>query len=623
MRLGLIALAGLLLAGAALAQNPAPVPAPVPSPAPAPAKVPIVPTPVSGEPRMGPGESITAAPHPLARFTPVTDDVLRRPDPNDWLMLRGNYEGYGFSTLKQVDRSSVKGLQLVWARAMENGINQAAPLVYKGVMFLANPGDVIQALDAVTGELLWQHRRALPRDKLRNTWGQRKRSVFLYGDKLYFVSWDNFLVALDAKTGRQVWEVARGGDFYVANTMGPIVVNGIVLAGSSCQEAPFGCFVTGNDAETGKELWRNFFIPRIGEKGDETWGKAPFEKRWMTGMWGPITHDPATGLIFYGSSGVGPAAESQRRQPGATLYGTNTRYAVQPRTGKIVWQHQVLPRDNWDQECTFEMLPVTTPVNIDPRAQGLMAVGRKAASKSRRTLVGVPCKTGILWSFDLAKGDFLWAKSNSPQNLVSAIDDRGRVTVNEAVVMSDLSKRYYQCPGHAGGRDWPFTAYSPERNVLYIQSQNLCADMRNIAEREPVPSGQYHVQGNYGIAKGYDTLGRIDAVSLETGRTLWTWNTRASNYSPILATAGGLLFNGGMDRYFRAFDQENGTVLWQTRLGSQASGTPVTYSVKGRQYVAVVAGGGYNRHAPAATPEIDQPSGSNMVYVFALPETPQ
>jgi len=256
-----------------------------------------------------------------------------------------------------------------------------------------------------------------------------------------------------------------------------------------------------------------------------------------------------------------------------------------------------------------------------------MAVGRGVKSGTgsvgRRTLVGVPCKTGILWSFGLAKGDFLWAKSNSPQNLVSAIDDRGRVTVNEAVVMSDLSKRYYQCPGHAGGRDWPFTAYSPERNVLYIQSQNMCADMRNIAEREPVPSGQYHVQGNYGLAKGYDTLGRIDAVSLETGRTLWTWNTRASNYSPILATAGGLLFNGGMDRYFRAFDQENGTVLWQTRLGSQASGTPVTYSVNGRQYIAVVGGGGYNRHGPLTIPEIDQPSGGNMVYVFALPETPQ
>src|SRR6202789_1560828 len=272
----------------------------------------------------------TIAPHPLASYEPVSDATLRHPDPADWLMMRGNYQGWGFSTLKQIDKTNVKGLQLVWARAMEPGINEATPIVYKGVMFLGNPNDVIQAIDASTGDLLWEYRRPLPPlSAFRNNfWGQRKRSIFLYNDKLYTVTKDNFLVALDAKSGKELWEINRGGDLYATNTTGPIVVDGVVIAGSNCQEAPFGCYVTGNDAETGKELWRNYLIPKPGEPGDKTWGNLPFEKRWITGVWGPITYDPQLDLVYYGSSGTGPGADAQRGNIGATMEGTNTRYAI-------------------------------------------------------------------------------------------------------------------------------------------------------------------------------------------------------------------------------------------------------------------------------------------------------
>ena len=341
----------------------------------------------------------TIAPHPLPSFTPVTDSVLRNPDPSDWIMMRGNYQGWGFSTLNQIDKSNVKGLQLVWARTMEAGINEATPIVYKGVMFLGNPNDVIQAIDAASGDLLWEYRRNLPSQQAfhNNFWGQRKRSVFLYDDKLYTVTRDNFLLALDAKTGKMLWEFNRGGDLYITNTTGPIVVDGVVLAGSNCQEAPQGCYVTGNDAQTGKELWRNHLIPKKGEPGDETWGGMPFEKRWMTDVWGPITYDPDLNLAFYGSSGVGPSSDTQRGVKGvATLAGSNTRFAVDPKTGKIAWKHQVFPQDNADQECTFEMMPITTPVNPDPKAKGMMAMGRNSKSASRKSLTGVPCKTSIM-----------------------------------------------------------------------------------------------------------------------------------------------------------------------------------------------------------------------------------
>ncbi|MEY4708180.1 MAG: hypothetical protein RJB58_1903 [Pseudomonadota bacterium] len=586
-----------LISGAALAQNQASEPKPI--------------------------GGTTLAPHPLPDYQPVTDAMLRNPSSDDWLMMRGNYQGWGFSSLDRINRANVKGLQLVWSRLMESGVNEATPIVYKGVMLLGNPGDVIQALDAKTGELLWQYRRTLPaRDVLRSHWGQRKRSIFLYEDKVFTMTWDNALLALDARTGKQLWEVSRGGDYYITNTTGPVVVDGVVIAGSSCQEAPFGCYVTGHDARTGKELWRNEVIPKKGQPGDETWGGMPFDQRWMTGVWGPITYDPDMNMAFYGSSGVGPAADVQRGVKGvATLAGTNTRYAVEPRTGKIIWQHQVLPQDNWDQECTFEMMPITTAVNPDPQADGMMAIGRRAASASRKTLTGVPCKTSILWSFDREKGDFLWAKSTAVQNIVKAIDARGKVTVNPEMIMTDINKTYHTCPTHAGGRDWPFSAYSPQTNMLYVQIQNLCADYKVRADNIPsLPRDQYNKRGQVLFADGKDKVGRLDAISVETGRTLWSWETKASNYSPVLATAGGILFNGGQDRYFRAFDQTDGKVLWETRLGSQVFGGAVTFSVAGRQYIAVTAGGGYNPQPLPLNPGLDQVSGGNMVYVFALPQ---
>jgi alcohol dehydrogenase (cytochrome c) len=143
-----------------------------------------------------------------------------------------------------------------------------------------------------------------------------------------------------------------------------------------------------------------------------------------------------------------------------------------------------------------------------------------------------------MWSFDAAKGDFLWAKSTAVQNLVAGIDRKGDVTVNETEVMLDLNKVYHQCPTHAGGRDWPFSAYSPQTNVMYVQLQNLCADTSVRADNIPsVPHDQYNTQGKATISDGHDKIGRIDAISVETGKTLWSWETKASNYSPILATA--------------------------------------------------------------------------------------
>jgi alcohol dehydrogenase (cytochrome c) len=455
--------------------------------------------------------------------------------------------------------------------------------------------------------------------------GLRKRSIFLYNDKIYFLSGDNYLVALDAKTGKEVWQVNRGGDNYVTNTSGPLVIDGVVVAGSQCQDAAFTCWADGHDAETGKQLWHNELIPRPGQPGDETWANKPYNERWATDVWGTLTYDPDTDLLYYGSSGITPASEAQRHMAGAAMAGTDTRWAVNPKTGQVIWRRQLMPQDDWDQDCTFEMMPITTPVHPDASTTGMFAVGPNADSSSRKTLTGAPCKNAIMWSLDAKTGDFLWAKATAVQNLVDHIDSSGQVFVNQSKLMNDFNKTYHICPTFNGGRNWNFSAYSPETNAMYVRINNVCSDMHVRAENIPSkPSDEYNTAGEVMVADGKTNFGRIDAVSVETGKTLWTWETPISNYSPLLATAGGLLFNGNMDRYVRAIDQTNGKVLWQVRLGSQVVGTPVTYSVNGRQYVAIAAGGPAGglggKSINKGTESIDQVSGGNTVYVFALPQ---
>ena len=554
----------------------------------------------------------------VSNFVPVTDAIMRSPKPEDWLMYRGNYAGWGYSPLDKITKANIKNLQLVWSRAMAPGENEITPIVYNGVMYLANPNDVIQAIDAATGDLLWEYKHPLPPpETLHNHQGEHKRSLALYGTNVVFVTFDNIVVGLDARSGKRIFANPRGGDGFVTNSSGLIVANGMIVAGSTANGYGGG-YVSGHDARNGEELWRKEVIPHPGEPGDETWAGTRFEDRWHTGVWGHLTYDPDLDLVYYGSSGVAPASEAQRNAPGATMAGTDTRFAVHPKSGEIAWRHQTLPRDNWDQECTFEMMVINTPVNPDASASGMMSINPAARKGPRKTLTGIPCKTGIAWSFDAATGEFLWAKQTTEQNLVSKIGPKGEVTVNEDMVMKDVNKTYSICPTYAGGRDWPMGAYSPKTNTFFVPLTNLCIDVKSKPDK-PTPALGYNTTAKGRFATGKDKVGRIDAISAETAKTAWSFETRVSNYSPVLATGGGLLFNGGMDRYLRALDVTNGQVVWQTRLPSQVVGGAVTYSVGGRQYIAVSAGGGALANLQVGmTPEADMTSGSNAIYVFAV-----
>ena len=574
---------------------------------------------------------------PMDKFVPATQEYLNNPGPADWPMLGGNMAHWNYSSLDQINRENISSLQLVWARQMPTTGGRAAtsPLVHKGIMYLISPNDAIVAVDAATGSRIWEYRRELPAagegpGLIRHNYSGPKRGLALYGDKIFTVASDNAVIALDARAGKVVWEAFRGGDGYVANTSGPIIANGILIAGGSCQNAPFGCYVTGHDITTGKELWRNEVIPRPGKPGDETWGGTTFESRWCTGVWGQIVYDPVLNLVQYGSTGICPASDYQRGVAGknATLAGTNTRWAVRPETGEVVWRRQLLPQDNWDQECTFEMMIVDTPMHPNPNAEGMLAANPKITTDTVRTLVGMPCKNPVFWSLDAKTGEFFYARETfrGAQNLYDKIDPvTGLATMNQALVYDRPGKKISYCSSHSGGRDGHVApAYDPKRNIMIQATGNICTTGSARDNRRPTPAFTYNVDErqvqNPNVApmeNGQYPVGRITAVDVATGNTVWQYLQRPYNYSAVLATAGGLVFNGDAARYFFALDIDTGKKVWEVRLGSMCCGYPVSYSVDGRQYIAVVAGYGRNSLAP----EIDSVSGQNMIYVFALPKS--
>ena len=243
---------------------------------------------------------------------------------------------------------------------MGPGNQEGTPLVHDGVMFIPNPGDNIQAVDATTGDLIWEYQRKLPEGVRPKT----NRTLAMWGDLIINSSSDNFVYALDARTGALVWETKVLDATKRAPTSGgPIVANGKVITGRQCQPdaGRDSCVVTAHDAKTGKELWRFHTIPGPGEPGYESWGDVPMEQRWHVGTWMVPSYDPELNLIYVGTSVTIPA-------PKFTLGGNDKQHlyhnctlAINADTGKIVWYYQHIV-DHWDLDHPFERLLVDTVV---------------------------------------------------------------------------------------------------------------------------------------------------------------------------------------------------------------------------------------------------------------------
>ena len=553
-------------------------------------------------------------------FVPVTDAMLQDPDPGDWLMWRRTLDGWGYSPLNQIDRANVGELRMVWTRAMRPGTNQGTPLAYGGVLYMPNPNDVTQAIDAVTGDLLWEYVRPIPEDVDEYIRGlvQVNRAVAIHGNLIIDTGNDGYVYALDALTGRLAWEteILNYKEVPARHSTGPIIAGGKVISGRSCRPwaGPEACIIAAHDPRTGAELWRTRLIPAPGEPGDETWGGVPYEQRGHVGSWMAPSYDPELNLIYVGTSVTSPA-------PKFLLGGADNRHlyhnstlALDGDTGAIRWYYQHL-NDHWDLDHPFERMLVDTAVAPDPSAVSWINPNVRPG-EVRRVVTGIPGKTGVVYTLDRATGEFLWATPTITQNVISSIDGAtGAVSENSEVVFSAEGQEVLTCPSYFGGKDWEAGVYSPQTNTMYFPLRNTCARMLATTAADSI----YALATRNQITPGTDQVGTVQAISAETGATVWKYEQRSATMS-LVGTAGGLLFGGDVNGRFRAFDQDTGEVLWEINLGSSVTGFPITYAVDGRQYVAVSTGSANSASAfMSLTPEI-RPSAANNLFVFALPD---
>jgi alcohol dehydrogenase (cytochrome c) len=553
---------------------------------------------------------------------PVTDAMLQNPDAADWLSWRRTLNHWGYSPLTEINKRNVTQLRLVWTRPLAQGVQEGTPLVHDGVMFFPNPNDITQAIDAVTGDLIWEYRRPVQEDNNDYIpFPSINRNLAIFGNLILDNGADNFAYALDARTGALAWETQildyrRGAQ----HSSGPIVANGKVISGRSCEPegGPEACVLTAFDALTGKELWRTHTIPRPDEPGGDTWGDIPYEQRRHVGLWMVPSFDPELNRIYVGTSVTAPAPKFMLAGNDKQYLYHNSTLAIDANTGKIVWylQHVV---DHWDLDHPFERILVDTAVAPDPAAVAWINP-RVRPGSTHKVLTGVPGKTGVFYTVDRENGQFLWARPTVEQNVITSVNtESGAGVVNTEKLFTGADQERLICPSLSGGKNYHAGAYSPQTKLVYMPLQNICMAATSTMARPSADGAElYAIRTRDQIAPGEENVGTIEAISVETGRTAWKREQRAGQTS-LMTTASGLLFGGDTAGRFRAYDAETGAVLWEVNLGSHVTGFPATFAVNGKQYVAISTGATPNTFSLATlTPEARAGTANNL-YVFALP----
>ena len=557
---------------------------------------------------------------------PVTDEMLANPDPADWLMWRRTQDSWGYSPLDDIDQRNVARLTLAWSVDLDAAPSQEGiPLVYDGVLYFPSPSDVTTAFEAATGKKLWEHRRALPADLGQHVpFPQTNRNLAIYGRLIIDNGADDFIYALDAATGEMVWEtkILDYKVHHVKQGSAPLVANGVLIAGRNCQPngGPDACIITGHDARTGQELWRKRTIPKPGEPGGDSWGDVPDAERWHVGAWMIPSYDPELDLVYVGTSVTAPAPKFMLAGNDKQYLYHNSTLALRPKTGETVWyyQHAV---DHWDLDHPFERILVDTAVA--PDASEVPWINpRVRPGEQRRVVTGIPGKTGLVYTLDRATGEFLWARPTITQNVIERIDGAtGAVTVRADSLFTGPEQSRLICPTTNGGKNWPAGAYSPRTKTMYFAMANTCAWTTSAATPTATPEMLYAIDTENVIAPDAGgKAGTLRALSVETGKASWRYDQRTALMA-LLATAGDLVFGGDLAGVLRAFDATTGDVLWETELGASITGHPVTFAANGKQYVAVSTGrsnmtGGLTRLTPEAVPA----ESPNKLFVFALPD---
>ncbi|MDT8399029.1 MAG: PQQ-binding-like beta-propeller repeat protein [Pseudomonadales bacterium] len=568
----------------------------------------------------------------IGNFVPVTQAMLENPSPNDWLMYSRTYDAQRHSPLAQINTGNVRQLGLAWSRGLPDGLTETIPTVYDGIMYLTLPGSSVAALDATTGDLIWQYEREYANPGAGGS--GRSKTLAIFADMIYFTAPDASIVALDARTGAVRWETQadqRG------HTSGAIVVEGKVISGGTCAGGlRANCYISAHDAYSGELLWKFYTSQAPNDPpGFDTWGGAPVNTR-VASTWGlPGGYDPDTGLIYWGIANPTPNTRSARHGGNAAATGysapsdlySNSTVTLDPDTGTLAWYYQHLPGDDWDEDMNQERIIFRTRIDPDP-AQVKWINPDIRPGEERDVVVNIG-EGGGLWVLDKHTGQFLWATPfpfDVDNFVLSDIDPRSGTThINQELIVAEPGEHHIICYFNTRSY-WP-SSYFPEKNAVYVPYIRNCLNMTAAAPAtETLPAMP---ESRIGIPEpgiDLDEMNGMARIDMESGE-ITHWPTgRIPTNSAVLTTAGNLLFWGDINRRYRALNADTGAVLWETILGAPISISNITYAVDGRQYVAVITGD--NLSHPGLNTGTMGPirlnlksgTGANTLYVFALPE---
>ena len=518
----------------------------------------------------------------LSAQSPVTFDRILNADkePQNWLSYSGTTRSQRYSLLTQITPDNVKNLELQWvfqSRSLDK--YESTPLVVDGVMYtVQNPDDVV-ALDAATGRVFWTYSYPVSPDA-RPCCGRLSRGVAILGETLYIGTIDAHVVALDAKTGKAIWdvEVGKAASGY-AITHAPQIVKDKVIVGMAGGEYGIRGYILALDAKTGREAWRFYTIPGPGEPGHESWTGDS----WKTGgasVWVTGSYDPDTNLTFWGIGNPGPDWNGDKRA-GDNLYSDSV-VALDADTGKLKWYYQFSPHDEFDYDS------VQVPVLVDTVWQG-----------RPRKLMMWANRNGLFYVLDRVNGQFLMGKPFVKVNWMNGFDERGRPMKLASAASSKEGTLIL--PGNQGGTNYYNPSYSPRTGLFYIPAWDNYSSLyvkqdqdfvegRTFGGGGPRPTTSAPAVGGFNFRSDDDIYGAVRAIDPKTGEKKWEFKMADVTDAGILTTASDVLFSGGREGYFFALDARDGKLLWKASVGGPVRSGPMTYTVNGRQYVAVDAG---------------------------------
>ncbi len=536
-------------------------------------------------------------------WTPVTQAFLNDPPPGAWPSRRRTLDHQAFTPLAQITPANVGELAVAWI--FDTGVTgsvQWEPIVVNGRMFLQLNCAGVVALDAATGALLWRYTYELLPPAERQARGvsgcQASRGLTVFDDRIMAHFGDSHIVALDALSGEELWKTFTDGLGYSSPG---IMAGGVLVSGNRAKDHD-RAFVTGIDPYSGEILWKRYVIPGPGEYGYDSWEVEGTAEIGHGSVWLTPSHDPELDLVYIPTGNPDPYTSWTR--PGDNLY-TNSVLALRPATGEIVWYHQYIPHDSWDQDMAM------SPVLADLEIEGEL----------RKVLVHSG-KSGFTNVLDRATGEFLGHRFTTYQNIFLDVDPvTGRPVMNDAL-RPRPGVQVTACPSTRGGTDWPGRAFSPETGLYYISGNHVCMEVEGI-EFVPGETPLRNIADRMVPAPGHDHIGELWAIDPVTLETAWSIRYPIATSATPLPTGSGLLFVGHMDRNLYAYDAATGEELWRRGLDHHIESHPISYEVDGVQYLAVATGGGSligGALVRLLSPDWNLPRQSGMLWVFRLRE---